>query len=242
MSGRDRVDSVDVPVSGHCDARFRAVREEFARNFAERGEVGAAVCVVVDGVTVVDLAGGWADQAGAHALAARHAGGLLLGRQGVRGAAGAAAGRRRAGRARRPHRRRVAGVRRRGQGGGDPAPRAVPPRRRAGHPRAADQRRPVGLGPDGGRAGGDRAVVGARDAPRLPHQHLRAPGRRGGAPGEWRAVRAAAGRAGGAAGRRRARRCPAGGAAPLCRGALRRAGTARRAGRHARGRRAAWRC
>ena len=52
---------MDVPVSGHCDARFVAVREEFARNFAERGEVGAAVCIVVDGVTVVDLAGGWAD-------------------------------------------------------------------------------------------------------------------------------------------------------------------------------------
>ncbi len=52
---------MEVPVSGHCDARFRAVREEFARNFAERGEVGAAVCIVVDGVTVVDLAGGWAD-------------------------------------------------------------------------------------------------------------------------------------------------------------------------------------
>jgi CubicO group peptidase (beta-lactamase class C family) len=52
---------VDVPVSGHCDARFRAVREEFACNFAERGELGAAVCVVVDGATVVDLAGGWAD-------------------------------------------------------------------------------------------------------------------------------------------------------------------------------------
>ncbi len=54
---------MDVPVSGHCDARFRAVQEEFAHNFAERGEVGAAVCIVVDGVTVVDLAGGWADQA-----------------------------------------------------------------------------------------------------------------------------------------------------------------------------------
>ena len=52
---------MDVPVSGHCDARFRGVREEFVRNFAERGEVGAAVCIVVDGVTVVDLVGGWAD-------------------------------------------------------------------------------------------------------------------------------------------------------------------------------------
>jgi CubicO group peptidase (beta-lactamase class C family) len=54
---------VDIPVSGHCDTRFRAVREEFVRNFGERGEVGAAVCIVVDGETVVDLAGGWADPA-----------------------------------------------------------------------------------------------------------------------------------------------------------------------------------
>jgi CubicO group peptidase (beta-lactamase class C family) len=52
---------VDIPVSGQCDSRFRAVRDEFVRNFGERGEVGAAVCIVVDGVTVVDLAGGWAD-------------------------------------------------------------------------------------------------------------------------------------------------------------------------------------
>ena len=53
--------SVDIPVSGHCDTRFLAVREEFVRNFTERGEVGAAACIVIDGVTVVDLVGGWAD-------------------------------------------------------------------------------------------------------------------------------------------------------------------------------------
>jgi CheY-like chemotaxis protein len=47
---------------GMCDARFGAVREEFARNFAERGEVGASVCVVVEGRTVVDLWGGLADR------------------------------------------------------------------------------------------------------------------------------------------------------------------------------------
>jgi len=52
---------VDTPVSGHCDARFTAVREAFADNFAERGEVGAAVCVLVGGTVVVDLVGGWAD-------------------------------------------------------------------------------------------------------------------------------------------------------------------------------------
>jgi CubicO group peptidase (beta-lactamase class C family) len=52
---------VDVPVVGTCDPRFSLVKEEFVRNFAERDEVGAAVCVIVDGAPVVDLAGGWAD-------------------------------------------------------------------------------------------------------------------------------------------------------------------------------------
>lgn len=45
-------------VRGRCDDRFRAVREEFERNFAERGEVGASVCVTLGGETVVDLWGG----------------------------------------------------------------------------------------------------------------------------------------------------------------------------------------
>ena len=52
---------MDAPLVGTCDPLFAQVREEFARNFAERDEVGGAVCVVVDGTTVVDLAGGWAD-------------------------------------------------------------------------------------------------------------------------------------------------------------------------------------
>ena len=37
--------SVDIPISGYCDTRFLGVREEFVRNFAERGEVGAAACI-----------------------------------------------------------------------------------------------------------------------------------------------------------------------------------------------------
>ena len=45
-------------IQGSCEARFAPVREEFERNFAERGEVGAAVTVTVDGETVVDLSGG----------------------------------------------------------------------------------------------------------------------------------------------------------------------------------------
>jgi CubicO group peptidase (beta-lactamase class C family) len=54
---------MDVPIGGRCDPAFAAVRDAFAENFAERGEVGAALCVVVDGTTVVDLHGGWADAA-----------------------------------------------------------------------------------------------------------------------------------------------------------------------------------
>jgi CubicO group peptidase (beta-lactamase class C family) len=50
-------------VTGICDPKFSDVRDEFVRNFAERDEVGAAVCVTIDGATVVDLAGGWADGA-----------------------------------------------------------------------------------------------------------------------------------------------------------------------------------
>ena len=52
---------MEAPVDGHCDSRFRGVREAFIENFASRGEVGAGVCVVVDGVQVVALHGGWRD-------------------------------------------------------------------------------------------------------------------------------------------------------------------------------------
>jgi CubicO group peptidase (beta-lactamase class C family) len=55
---------VEASVEGWCDPRFGGVREVFVRNFAERGEVGAAVCVVVRGEVAVDLVGGWADEAG----------------------------------------------------------------------------------------------------------------------------------------------------------------------------------
>src|SRR5216683_14484 len=50
-------------VDGHCDAAFAPLRDAFRGNFAERGELGAAVCAMVDGRVVADLWGGWADQA-----------------------------------------------------------------------------------------------------------------------------------------------------------------------------------
>lgn len=51
-------------IHGRVDARFAPVRDELARNFAERGEVGASICVIADGRTVVDLWGGLADATG----------------------------------------------------------------------------------------------------------------------------------------------------------------------------------
>ncbi len=52
---------METIVSGSCDARFSAVRAEFERNLSERGDVGAAVAVMIAGVAVVDLWGGWRD-------------------------------------------------------------------------------------------------------------------------------------------------------------------------------------
>ena len=51
------------PVSGQCDEKFQSVAAEFVRNFAERDEVGAALCLNVEGETVVDLWGGKSDPA-----------------------------------------------------------------------------------------------------------------------------------------------------------------------------------
>ena len=52
-----------LTIDGHCEPRFTAVREQFFANFTQRGDVGAAVCVYLDGVRVVDCWGGHADRA-----------------------------------------------------------------------------------------------------------------------------------------------------------------------------------
>lgn len=49
-----------MDIQGFCDAKFHAVRQEFERNFRDRGEVGASVCVTVGGQVVVNLWGGTA--------------------------------------------------------------------------------------------------------------------------------------------------------------------------------------
>src|SRR5216683_1549091 len=50
-------------VDGFYDPQFQRVADEFVRNFEERGEVGASVCIALEGETVVDLWGGSADPA-----------------------------------------------------------------------------------------------------------------------------------------------------------------------------------
>ena len=50
---------------GHVDPAFVAVADAFAAGFSERGEVGAALGVIVDGRAVVDLVGGTTDASGA---------------------------------------------------------------------------------------------------------------------------------------------------------------------------------
>src|SRR4051794_32139584 len=47
-----------MAVEGFCSPRFDRLRDEFERSFAEKGEVGASVCVFVDGTPVADLWGG----------------------------------------------------------------------------------------------------------------------------------------------------------------------------------------
>jgi CubicO group peptidase (beta-lactamase class C family) len=54
---------VTTAIAGTCADGFTGVREAFTRNFAEHGEVGAAVCITVDDEVVVDLWGGEADPA-----------------------------------------------------------------------------------------------------------------------------------------------------------------------------------
>jgi CubicO group peptidase (beta-lactamase class C family) len=52
-----------TPLGGTCSARFDPLRELFAAKLESGEDLGASVAVNIDGETVVDLRGGWADQA-----------------------------------------------------------------------------------------------------------------------------------------------------------------------------------
>ncbi|KAL4924984.1 serine hydrolase domain-containing protein [Aspergillus undulatus] len=47
-------------VHGHCDQRFSALRDVFADHLKSGKEIGASVCITVNGETAVDLWGGYA--------------------------------------------------------------------------------------------------------------------------------------------------------------------------------------
>jgi CubicO group peptidase (beta-lactamase class C family) len=61
MPSGSRTGDLTVEISGTCDVRFSPVRDAFAENF-ERGEIGAACSLMIDGTPVVDLWGGWTDE------------------------------------------------------------------------------------------------------------------------------------------------------------------------------------
>ncbi len=52
-----------MEIHGFCDERFAPVRDAFARNFEEYGDVGASFAATVEGEFVVDLWAGHADKA-----------------------------------------------------------------------------------------------------------------------------------------------------------------------------------
>jgi CubicO group peptidase (beta-lactamase class C family) len=54
---------MSVKIEGTCDPKFSRVKDAFAENFDQRGEVGAAAAVTLDGKSVVDLWAGHADKA-----------------------------------------------------------------------------------------------------------------------------------------------------------------------------------
>lgn len=51
------------PIGGTFDPRFQKVRDAFLANFRDHGELGAGIAVYWNGRPVVDLWGGWQDQA-----------------------------------------------------------------------------------------------------------------------------------------------------------------------------------
>src|SRR5262245_28970182 len=62
LPGRVARLSPSTPILGRCDPRFERVREQFSREFEAGNEVGAALCVTLEGETVVDLWGGHRDR------------------------------------------------------------------------------------------------------------------------------------------------------------------------------------
>jgi CubicO group peptidase (beta-lactamase class C family) len=54
---------MEPEIFGYCDNRFKPVFDAFRQNFSERGEIGACVCVEIEGKAVVDIWAGHVDAA-----------------------------------------------------------------------------------------------------------------------------------------------------------------------------------
>ena len=61
FNGNRNMSNKEPLVSGICDSKFEQVKETFIKNFTQRNELGASVCVYKDGEKVVDLWGGHKD-------------------------------------------------------------------------------------------------------------------------------------------------------------------------------------
>jgi len=55
--------AAEVVIGGFANETFAAVREAFERNLTSGADIGASFCATIEGETVVDLWGGWADEA-----------------------------------------------------------------------------------------------------------------------------------------------------------------------------------
>lgn len=52
-----------MEIHGHCDERFASLRDEFERNFTDRGDVGASFAATIEGEYVIDIWAGHRDGA-----------------------------------------------------------------------------------------------------------------------------------------------------------------------------------
>ena len=175
-------------IQGSCDPRFEGVRSAMAANFAEHGDVGASVAVVLDGEVVVDLWGGTTDAAGTPPWQRGHDHQRLVDDQDDDGALRPAPRRPRRARPPRPGGEVLARVQGRRQGARRRPPPARAHRRAVGVAGADRARRPLRLGAVHLPAGGPGAVVGAGHGIGLPRHHPGLPRRRGRAPGQRGAV------------------------------------------------------
>ena len=114
-----------TPLGGTCSARFDPLRELFAAKLESGEDLGASLAFNIDGEMVVDLWGGWADEARTVAVDREHDHQRVLHHQGDDIARRAGAGRSRRTRPRRDRRQVLARVRGPRQGGGQGSPSPV---------------------------------------------------------------------------------------------------------------------